>query len=507
MKGAVRGVVAVAVAAGLAGCGTKPEAPARPEVPFKGVRIKVGVVGDEGIAKVLNPQRGEWEESRGGTVEVAEKGVATKEAGALDVVVFRGDRLGELVDAGALATLPETVVYPPPGERPPDAQEDPLKFAEVVPALRDQVGKYGDDRMGVPLGASALVLVYRKDAMANEANVAAAEKAGLGTLEPPDTWERLDALAQFFHGRDWDGDGKPESGIALALGLDREEGIADATFLARAASVGQHPDQYSFIFDADTMAPRITLPPFVEALESVKNLMKFGPEGVTDFDAERARAAFRGGEVAFLIDRAERASRWSSKDVPIIVGVAPLPGSKRVFDPDRTQWQDLPSRNRVSYLPVGGGWLVGLGAGGSSATRAAATDFVRYLIAPETAARLRADVAFPMVPARGGLIGLGLPDPKSAPGLDSRRWAAAVGMTLTGPRVVPGLRIPEADGYLADLANGRVAALHGTPAEAALKDVAKAWDARTDRLGRERQSWHYRRSLNALPTPPSPPAR
>ncbi|HWE38718.1 MAG TPA: extracellular solute-binding protein [Isosphaeraceae bacterium] len=505
MRGA--GFWVAAWALGLAGCGTKPEAPKRPEAPFRGVKVRVGAVGEPAILKVINPQRGEWEQTRGGTVEVVEEGVATKEAAGLDVVIFRADRLGELVDAGALATLPETVVAPSPAGRPSGGTEDSLKFTEVVPALREQVGRYGEDRMGVPLGASALVLVYRRDALTSDANREAADKAGLGALEPPDSWERLDALARFFQGRDWDGDGKLESGIALALGLDQEEGVADATFLARAASVGQHPDQYSFVFDADTMAPRVAMPPFVEALEGLKALAKCGPEGVIDFDAEKARAAFRSGEVALLIDRAERASRWAGKEVPITVGVAPLPDSKRVFDPDRKQWQDLPTRNRVSYLPVGGGWLAALGTGASSASKAAAVDFLRYLVAPDTATRVRGDVAFAMLPARGDLIGLGLPDPRSAPGVDARLWAAAVGMTLKGPRVVPGLRIPEADGYLADLARGRVAAMKGARAEAALNDVARAWDDRTNRLGRDRQAWHYRRSLNALPTPPNPPSR
>ena len=96
-------------------------------------------------------------------------------------------------------------------------------------------------------------------------NKAAARQAGL-TLEPPTTWEQLDSLARFFHGRDWNGDGKPDLGIALAIGSDAE-GVGDATFLARAASLGQHRDHYSFLFDSDTMAPRIDTPPFVEALE------------------------------------------------------------------------------------------------------------------------------------------------------------------------------------------------------------------------------------------------
>ena len=50
------------------------------------------------------------------------------------------------------------------------------------------------------------------------------------------------------------------------------------------------------------------------------------------FDAAAARESFRTGKVAMLIDRAERAATWSHGKP---VGVAPLPGSDRVFEPIR----------------------------------------------------------------------------------------------------------------------------------------------------------------------------
>ena len=87
------------------------------------------------------------------------------------------------------------------------------------------------------------------------------------------------------------------------------------------------------------------------------------------------------------------------------------------------------------------------------------------------------------------------------------QWSRAVAETLTAPRVVPGLRIHGADGYLADLSAGRVAAVGGTPADEALRGVARAWEDRTKSLGVARQLWHYRRSLNTFETPAGPPAR
>src|SRR5262249_36055943 len=158
---------------------------------------------------------------------------------------------------------------------------------------------YGNDRVALPYGASALVLVYRRDAFENERNKSAAKDQGLA-LEPPTTWEQFDTLVQFFHGRDWNGDGAPDYGIALALGPD-PEGVADTIFLARAASVGQHPDHYSFLFDSETMVPRIDSEPFVEALKSLVVLKSKGPPEMERFDAAAARASFRNGKAALLI--------------------------------------------------------------------------------------------------------------------------------------------------------------------------------------------------------------
>ncbi len=489
---------------------TKPAA-----LPFRGETLVVAAVGEPGALPTVAAQRGEWEESRGASCQIVKTPVEASNPGGAHVLVFSGDQLGDLVDAGALAVLPETVVQPPVADASAektgaDADSDSLQFDDVIPAYREQVTKYGPDRMALPLGGSALVLVYNRAALTSEANRTAAKQAGV-SLDLPATWKDLDALARFFHGRDWDGDGDGDgsenSGIALALGAD-PEGVGDATFLARAAALGQHRDNYSLLFDYDTMAPLVASPPFVEALEGLVALKAFGPPGVEQFDAEAAAKAFREGKAALLIDRAERAGRWGGGKVKSI-GVAPLPGSERVYQPKTKVWETTPlsKPNRPSYLPHGGGWLVAVAASAKGRQREAAIDFITYLVNPETSKSLRSDRDFPMLPVRGSQVGQGLPDPRLAPGVESRAWSEALSKTVLAPRVVVGLRIPRADGYLADLSQGRIAAVKGEPAEKALKTVAENWSARTRSLGQARQAWHYSRSLNGVVTTPTPPPR
>jgi multiple sugar transport system substrate-binding protein len=474
------------------------------------------------LLEAVRAQSGEWQEQTGASLVIHPEPVAAAEAADYDVVIYPGDRLGDLIEAAALATIPEAAIrsveFLPlgPDEAPTvsadvelDApKRDPLDFSDVALPIREQGGKYGEDRMGLPLGTTALVLVYRRDAFGSEANRTAAQEAGL-RLEPPQTWEELDALAQFFQGRDWDGDGAVDSGLAVALGPDDAEGVALTAYLARATALGQAPDQYALLFDADgpDLEPRIETPPFVEALTAVAAWRDVGPPEMISFDAAAARAAFRDGRTAMLIDLAERATQWTDPRRPAPVGVAALPGSPRVFDPMRSIWLEPERLNIASYLPTGGGWFAGIGSTAEGLRRQAALDFLRMIASPETAAAIVSDPAFPMLPVRNSHLGLGLPDPRSALGVDSRGWGQAVNDTINAPRVVIGLRIPEADGYLADLDAARVAAVRGEDPAAALAQAASAWRKRTARLGPPQQRWHYRRSLNRLSTESQPPPR
>jgi multiple sugar transport system substrate-binding protein len=498
----------------LAGCQHAPDTPVNTPPSFPGTTLRVGATDASELLAGIALLRGEWEASRGGSISIEQQPIPVEALSSVDVFVFPGQRLGDLVDAGVLAAIPNAAVIPPkhadrePGDEGADQPADPtvaaFQYADVAQAFREQVSGYGPDRLALPLGGSALVLVYRNDAFESAANRAAARQAGLSLEKLPDTWVELDALAKFFQGRDWDGDGAAEYGIAVTLGPDAE-GVGDAAFLARAAGLAQHRDHFSFVFDSsDALTPRIDGPPFVDALRGMMALKAFGPPGIEHFDAAAARAAFRAGNVAMLIDRAERAGTWSHGKR---LGVAPLPGSDRVYEPIRRTWEKVSPPNAPRYLPYGGGWLVGFRSTLAGKDREAALDLVKYLADPESVNRLRGERTFPMLPVRTTQMSQGLPDPISAPDVDSRLWSDAVSRTLLVDRIVPGLRIPDALGYLADLAKGRVAAALGEPPEKALAAVARAWDERTKTHGPKRQLWHYRRSLNTLATLPEPPPR
>ncbi len=497
------------------GCGVGSNEQDLPD-PIAGATLEIVVYGNPGLAEAIDARLDEWEATRLASVTLRSDSVADPTAiPDADLVIVAAERLGDWVDLGALRPIPDESLEPAattslddealedPLEVPGPAEE-PFALTKIAAPFRDPLVSYGE-RMGIPIGGSVLVLVYREAPFENTSLQQEAERLGVA-LELPETWEDLDQLARFFHGRDWDGDGSPESGISFVGGPDLLEGLGNATFLARASATALHRDYFAILFDSGSMAPRIDTPPFVEALDALRQLADAGPVGLRSFDPEDARQAFRSGDVAFLIDRAEAAARWLEAEDESTVNVIELPGSYRTFDPTRGEWIENPELNRPTYLPVAQSWMVGVSA--NTTNEAAAVDLAKYLGGSQVGAQLRGDPRATMLSVRAPLIGRGPYNAREIPALDARGWGSAVSKAVNADRFVVGLRIPDAVGYQSDLDAARSQVIGGeTTATEALGALAKSWQSRTGELGFERQLWHFRRSLNRFETSTEPPPR
>ena len=72
---------------------------------------------DVPILAGVSPQCGEWKASRNGDVVIRDEPVTLQSVTEVDIVLFPAQRLGDLVDAGALAKIPNAAVVPP---KPPE---------------------------------------------------------------------------------------------------------------------------------------------------------------------------------------------------------------------------------------------------------------------------------------------------------------------------------------------------------------------------------------------------
>src|SRR5438067_3887447 len=95
-----RGWLPVLVVIAIAGCGTPSTAPKAPAQPFRGLTVTVAAVGDPAILATVAAQRGEWAASQGAEVAIRQGAVDPRSLQGVDLLVFPGDRLGDLVDAG-----------------------------------------------------------------------------------------------------------------------------------------------------------------------------------------------------------------------------------------------------------------------------------------------------------------------------------------------------------------------------------------------------------------------
>ena len=190
------------------GCFNRGPSSATPANPsFAGVKLGVAALGDTAILAGLLPQRGEWVASRGGEITIREEPIRSLEnLSDVDLLIFPGQEMGKLVDADVLDVIPNQAVLPaqpredasePAGQTSEEPPTDAFQYNDLAPVYRDQVSKYGSDRLGLPLGGTALVLVYRRDAFTRPANLAAAGAAGI-KLEPPQPGVSSTLLRSFF---------------------------------------------------------------------------------------------------------------------------------------------------------------------------------------------------------------------------------------------------------------------------------------------------------------------
>ena len=329
--------------------------------------------------------------------------------------------------------------------------------------------------------------------------------AGL-TLDPPTTWTRLDAPRPVLPGRDWDGDGPTITASRWRWGPTPRGSATRSSWPGRRRpGPAPRPLLAAVRFRHDG-APRRE--PAVRRVRwEPGGAEGVGPAGGGAFDAEAARAAFREGKVALLIDRAERAAL-----VEAASGQADRRGSVAglragVYEPSRKSGK-TPGRvaePAPSYLPLrrrlarrGGGRSAG------AALAEAAIDFAKYLINPETANRVRSD-RLPDAPGPRLARGAGLPDLSRAPGVESRPWADAVSQDPVAPRVVPGPADPAGRRLSRRPVQGPGGGTRGATG-AGIAARGRPRRGRPDQGARDRaEAWHYRRSLNILVTTPRPP--
>jgi multiple sugar transport system substrate-binding protein len=352
------------------------------------------------------------------------------------------------------------------------------QYRDVLPHYKN-IASWGDTAYQVPIDGDRHYLQYRRDLLEDPGFRAEYKKQTGKVLGVPETWQELQEIARFFHGRKL-ADGRTISGIAEVTVSDA---LLGNQFIKRAAPYAKHPEvKGGFYFDLETMEPLINTPGFVEALKDFVAAQDLYPPGGKNFTFPQVIASFGNGEAVF-------SDSWDDPFVQAMepgnplrnrVAAAVSPGSRKVWNRKTARWDAFPEVNYVPYIVYG--WTSGVPR--STPHKTAAFDFLGYYANHENH---RSDM----------LIGRFGMNPFRASDLDARYWIERAGwadsvarsyvqtldaMGRSRDRVLD-LRIYRGQEYVHILSVGVYRALTGRDSpQAALDAVAERWRQLTQRI-------------------------
>jgi multiple sugar transport system substrate-binding protein len=500
--GADDGVVAEQVEPGS----YKPPRVAEPcgnDCPFEGdtVTVTVNTAGEEGpISGPLYEVREEFEEATGAKLEIVELPFAdhfpklmndlTTGSGQYDASIAGAWWLGDLV--GGDFILPYDEYYNQP--RFPEWNTE-----EVLPGPRALLS-YGGNKYMVANDHDGQVMYYRRDVLEDPEHQRAFKEEYGYDLRVPQTWDEFGDVAEYFNGKDLNGDGQEDSGLTMHLKVGGQGMFHFMSFSAPYLIGPENPNLYWF--DPENMDALIDSPGHVQALEKLVELTDYGPSAMTGWSLGESWNHFLRGEAALTFtwgDLGALAQQEGSK-VKGKIGAAPVPGTLEHYDIEAGQWVQTDEPNIVGNT-TGGSWA-GVISRDSDAPEA--TYYLLALMATREKSAVYAARGWDGVDP-GRYFHFLPPDGEASiedynkagwNEEDARQYTTAYYDNFNAEQQFPYLRIPATFEYWTalDVALSQAVTDQKSP-EQALTDAAGEFDSITERLGREEQLEIYRTSL------------
>jgi multiple sugar transport system substrate-binding protein len=313
-------------------------------------------------------------------------------------------------------------------------------------------------------------------------------------------------VAEYFDGKDLNGDKHPDNGLTMHL-LMGEQGMFHFISFSAPFVIGpENPKLYWF--DPQTMQPLLTSPGHIRALETMVDLVQFGPKEMLNWNLGQSWDHFLRGEAAltFTFGDLGALAQQEGSQVNGKIGTAPLPGTTEYFNIQTGQWVKSAKPNLVGNT-TGGSWA---GVISKFSDAPEATYYLLALLATREKSLIYAARGWDGVDP--GRFSHYLPPYGTAKlndylaagwnAADIQQYSEAYFHNFNNPLQVPYLRIPGMFGYLTalDIHLYEAAQKQLTPAEA-LQETTLDFEELTNRLGRENQAKVYRASLGFQPVP------
>lgn len=469
----------------------------------KTVSVIVNAAGPDGpISGPFYEVRDEFEAATGATLEIVETPDSehfpklmtdvTSGTGAFDTSIAGAWWVGDLVEGDYILPLDE-YYNDTTGKFPQWDIDDVLAGPKSLLTYGDNIYMVGNDHDGQ-------VMYYRRDLIEDPAHQAAFEEAYGYALKVPETWAEFRDVAEYFDGKDLNGDGTPDDGLTMHLRVGGQGMFHFMSFSAPFVIGPENPDLYWF--DPETMEPLMDSPGHQRAMETLIDLLQFGPEAMMGWSLGEAWDHFLRGQAALTFTWGDLGSlaQEEGSQVKGMTGSGPIPGTTEYYNINTGEWVQTDGVNHVGNT-TGGSWA---GVINKFSDAPDCTYFLLALMATEPKSFIYAargwDGVDPgrfthMLPPEGTATIDAYVD-AGWDATDAEQYTKAYYDNFNADLQFPYLRIPGAfeywtslDVHLSEAATGQA-----SPTEA-LEGIVSDYEAITDRLGRDVQGESYRSSL------------
>ncbi len=226
----------------------------------------------------------------------------------------------------------------------PDWVKQQIQMDDYVDYLKAPVGTWGGKTYRISIDGDCHNFNYRTDYFSDPGLAKAWKAEGHeGEWEVPKTWQKVQEVTKFLGGKKFQGQD--------AIGyLDPAKGWGGFGFYflgSRATAYAKHPDDKTWLFDADTMKPRVNNPAWVRAIQDVIDALPSEPPN--QLNADPGTTAFQqflagtGSMVVWWGDVGSMCKTSDSSVVGDVTGFSILPGSDDVYNSKTGKWDKLPS--------------------------------------------------------------------------------------------------------------------------------------------------------------------
>jgi multiple sugar transport system substrate-binding protein len=226
----------------------------------------------------------------------------------------------------------------------PDWVKAQIEMDDYVDYLKAPVGTWDGKTYRISIDGDCHNFNYRTDYF-SDPDLAEAWKAegGQGEWGVPRTWQQVQAVTKFLKG-------KTVGGMEAYGYLDAPKawgGFGFYFLASRATAYAKHPEDKAWLFDVDTMKPRINNPAWVRAIQDVIDALPSEPADQLNADPNTTGfQQFLSGTGSMLAWWGDIGSNAKTSDSSVIgdsCGFDILPGSDDVYNAKTGQWDKLVS--------------------------------------------------------------------------------------------------------------------------------------------------------------------